>query len=488
MVENIMIDQTEKPTETLETSKEGTKPEQSVLAEIKQNASLIERAVITTETRITSRVLRTLTTLRKRLTDQVLQEAIQLLASQKIRTHLSPYLSNDMQLDSSSVEPSETGVFPEVDIYLSLLVILRLIDNSSLTSALELAFNTLNTIRALNKRSFDPLAAKVWFYYYRIHELLGQEQSACSHLLVGQRTAVLRKDGDCQAVILNCLLRCYLSAKAYDQADKLIAKSTFPEGAGNPQLARYLYYLGRVKAVQLNYSEAHDNLQQAIRRAPSGTIAPGFLQNAYKFFVVVELLMGDIPERSIFKQQLLKSSLEKGGYLAITQAVRVGDLSLFADALEKHSENFIRDNTYTLILRLRHNVIRTGLRMISLAYSRIPLRDICAKLRLDSEEDAEYIVAKAAREGVIDATINHQQGYMESKQGGNIYNSEEPQVLFRQRIQFCMGLHNDSVKAMRYPLKAKDDDLAKAEEARERESRLIREIEDGDIGKGEEED
>lgn len=41
---------------------------------------------------------------------------------------------------------------------------------------------------------------------------------------------------------------------------------------------------------------------------------------------------------------------------------------------------------------------------------------------------------------------------------------------------------------MRYPLKAKDDDLAKAEEARERESRLIREIEDGDIGKGEEED
>lgn len=39
-----------------------------------------------------------------------------------------------MQLDSSSVEPSETGVFPEVDIYLSLLVILRLIDNSSLPS------------------------------------------------------------------------------------------------------------------------------------------------------------------------------------------------------------------------------------------------------------------------------------------------------------------------------------------------------------------
>lgn len=48
-------------------------------AEIRQNASLIERAVITTESRITSRVLRTLTTLRKRLSDEVLLQAIQQL-------------------------------------------------------------------------------------------------------------------------------------------------------------------------------------------------------------------------------------------------------------------------------------------------------------------------------------------------------------------------------------------------------------------------
>ena len=119
---------------------------------------------------------------------------------------------------------------------------------------------------------------------------------------------------------------------------------------------------------------------------------------------------------------------------------------MFSEALNKHSENFTRDGTYTLILRLRHNVIRTGLRMISLAYKRIPLRDICAKLRLYSEEDAEYIVAKAAREGVIEASINHQEGYMESKQIGNVYDTDEPQALFRQRIQFCMELHNDSVK------------------------------------------
>lgn len=37
---------------------------------------------------------------------------------------------------------------------------------------------------------------------------------------------------------------------------------------------------------------------------------------------------------------------------------------------------------------------------------------------------------------------------------------------------------------MRYPLKAKNDDLLQAEDARERESRLIREIQDADLGKG----
>ena len=55
---------------------------------------------------------------------------------------------------------------------------------------------------------------------------------------------------------------------------------------------------------------------------------------------------------------------------------------------------FQTENTYTLIVRLRHNVIKTGVRMISLSYSRISLVDIAKRLALDSPEDAEFIVAK----------------------------------------------------------------------------------------------
>lgn len=48
----------------------------------------------------------------------------------------------------------------------------------------------------------------------------------------------------------------------------------------------------------------------AIRKAPQqNKAAAGFLQTVHKFFVVVELLMGDIPERGLFRQPMLEKVL-----------------------------------------------------------------------------------------------------------------------------------------------------------------------------------
>lgn len=58
------------------------------------------------------------------------------------------------------------------------------------------------------------------------------------------RTATLRHDADGQAVLLNLLLRNYLTFNLYDQAEKLVSKSVFPELANNNEWARYLYYTG----------------------------------------------------------------------------------------------------------------------------------------------------------------------------------------------------------------------------------------------------
>ena len=66
-------------------------------------------------------------------------------------------------------------------------------------------------------------------------------------------------------------------------------------------------------------------------------------------------------------------------------------------AAETNHKVFAEDKVSNLIVRLRHNVIRAGLRRISLAYSRISLADVATKLGLPNVDDTESIVAKAIR-------------------------------------------------------------------------------------------
>lgn len=77
-------------------------------------------------------------------------------------------------------------------------------------------------------------------------------------LLAAYRTAVLNRDDQGQATYLNLLLRNYLTPsggelRLVEQADKLVSltKSTFPESASNNQFARYFYYTGMIKTIQL---------------------------------------------------------------------------------------------------------------------------------------------------------------------------------------------------------------------------------------------
>jgi len=293
------------------------------------------------------------------------------------------------------------------------------------------------------------------------------------------RTATLRKDQDIQAAVTTLLLRNYLSTSHVTQADLLISHTKFPPAAANNQIARYLYYLGRIRAIQLSYTEAHEHLIGATRKAPTSYKASGFYQASTKLLIVVELLIGDIPDRATFRQPSLETALHP--YLQLVQAVSAGDVIGFQNLVQRYNSTFRKDNTYTLILRLRQNVIKTGIRMMSLSYARISLRDMCLRLGLDSEESAEYIVAKAIRDGVIEASLDHEHGYMKSKDAGDVYATREPGDAFHDRIQACLSLHDESVKAMRFPMNQHRLELKNAQEARERERELAKEIVDGEM-------
>ncbi|KAG5337244.1 putative 26S proteasome regulatory subunit rpn3 [Termitomyces sp. T112] len=460
------------------------------VAEIKANIALIERAVSTLEPRFTHRVLRALTALRKRIDASVLRTAIEQVYIKDVpeKNVLLSWIpegtstDHEMDVDNSpnkSATPAVSVPVPEGEIYLRLLILHFLLTSpSTYQRALELSVQTVQKMQSLNRRSMDPIAAKIWFAVERAYELGGELADVRPLFLAAQRTASLRHDDETQASLINRLLRNYVHYNLYDQADKLVSKTTFPESASSPQFARYHYYLGRIKAVQLNYSEAHTNLQQAIRRAAQPKTAPGFYQAVHKIFIVVELLMGEIPERSLFRHPVLEKALM--AYFDIVKAVRAGSLSQFQTTLSKHSAQFEADKTYTLIVRLRQNVIKTGIRRLSLSYSRISLRDICLKLHLDSEEDAEYIVGKAIRDGVIEGRIVHEKGWMECAVQKDGYGPEVSEA-FARRIGFCLQLHNESIKAMRYPMNAHRKELAAAEGAREREKELAKEIQGGEL-------
>lgn len=480
-----------------ETEEPEVDPRVKAVQDIQNNFGLLERAVTHFDARFTLRVLRSISSMRKHITPDLLAEVIVDTYSSSNQT--AAFLleaigksdafeaaSSKMDVDSDKPKAARE-ILPEVDTYLAILVQIYLYDQKETQRGADFSGKLVERLRLLNRRTLDSLTARVYFYFSLFYEQLAPLPpspaaaviSIRKPLLAALRTAVLRKDVDIQATVITLLLRNYLSTSHITQADLLIAHNEFPAAASNNQIARYLYYLGRIRAIQLRYSEAHENLTGATRKSPTSHSAGGFYQVSMKLLVIVDLLMGDIPDRSVFRQPSLEKALHP--YFLLVRAVSTGDLDGFLNIVSTHGATFRKDGTYTLILRLRQNVIKTGIRVMSIAYSRISLRDICLRLGLHSEESAEYIVAKAIRDGVIDATLDHEQGYMKSKDAGDIYLTSEPGEAFHARIQACLSLHDESVKAMRFPMNQHRLELKNAQEARERERELVKEIQDGDM-------
>ncbi|KAI7784263.1 26s proteasome non-atpase regulatory subunit 3 [Diaporthe eres] len=485
-------------------------PVAQAVSDIKSNFALLDRAVALFDARFTLRALRSVSSIRKRLTPDILAQVIVetfpatvtsgnvakqlLIALGKEHLPLGQQSAADSAMDVDSKTLAKNGgkkeikeVIPEIDIFLGILVQVHLFDSKQFQHGAEFSSYLSDRIRTLNRRTLDSLSAKVYFYYSlfceNIAPLPPSPQSPIvalrPTLLAALRTAVLRKDIDIQASVIVLLLRNYLLMSHISQADLLVSHTQFPENAANNQVARFLYYLGRIRAIQLRYTEAHEHLTAATRKAPSSLCALGFSQTATKLLMVVELLMGDIPDRATFLVASTEQALHP--YFLLVQAVRVGNLEDFETTIADHADTFRRDGTYTLILRLRQNVIKTGIRMMSLSYSRISLRDICIRLHLGSEESAEYIVAKAIRDGVIEATLDREHGFMKSKETGDIYATREPTEAFHDRIRACLALHDESVKAMRFPMNQHRLELKNAQEAREREREMANDIQEGDL-------
>ncbi|XP_060168650.1 probable 26S proteasome non-ATPase regulatory subunit 3 isoform X1 [Lycium barbarum] len=424
----------------------------SVLQDLKEIASLIKSGAYNSEVRKIYRAMRLTMKLRKKLKGPILSAFLNyaLGPGSEVHARVSSYMSQDRHDNQVDVEMSETearskSLVPELEIYCYLLVLIFLIDQKKYNEAKACSSESITRLKSMNSTT-AVLASRLYFYYSLSYELAGDLAEIRGNLLALYRSATVRHNKLSQETLLNLLLRNYLHYNLYDQAEKFRSKAHQVEALSNQQFCRYLFYQGKIKTIQLEYTDAKDSLLQAAQKGPMSAV--GFQIQCNKWVIIVHLLLGEIPERTIFTQKRMEKALRP--YLELTNAIRIGDLELFRTVAEKFSSTFSQDRTSNLVIRLRQNVIRTGLRNISTSYSRISLADIAKKLNLDFEnpvDDAENIVAKAIRDGAIDATLDHANGSLVSKANGDVYSTNEPQLAFDSRIAFCLNMHNEAVLA-----------------------------------------
>ena len=106
----------------------------------------------------------------------------------------------------------------------------------------------------------------------QLHRNLTSSGQACS-----DRSGHICTDGVCPAGTCNQGVHGGMAAPhhaapqrqgaAVAQAETLRSKAQRPEvSRSTQQLCRYLYYLGRIRAIQLEYTDSKDCLQQALRK------------------------------------------------------------------------------------------------------------------------------------------------------------------------------------------------------------------------------
>ena len=229
------------------------------------------------DARFTLRALRSISSIRKRLTPDILARVITeaypstspaakslLIAIDRENAVFSKPNSPEMEIDTESKaaksgKKEQKEVIPEVDIFLGILIQIHYLDNKINQKGAVFSQHLTERIHSLNRRTLDSLSARVYFYYSMFCEQMqplppspaSPVVSLRPALLSALRTAVLRKDVDTQSTVIVLLLRNYLSTSHINQADLLVTHTKFPDNASNNQVARYLYYLGRIRAIQL---------------------------------------------------------------------------------------------------------------------------------------------------------------------------------------------------------------------------------------------
>ena len=100
------------------------------------------------------------------------------------------------------------------------------------------------------------------------------------------------------------------------------------------------------------------------------------------------------------------------------------------------------------------------MRLVSITYSRISLRDIALKLHSPSEEEVEIntfltdlqlesLIAQAISDGILKGSIVN--GTLLTQPTSDVYTTTEPQRTLTSRTRFCLKTKGAAQNSLRYP-------------------------------------
>jgi 26S proteasome regulatory subunit N3 len=383
--------------QTTETEKQ---EESEIYIDYKKTLANIEKALQLKDSKTLHLNYKQLNKFRKGFSESDCSYICDVLLREKYNFKLKVLTQEEKEILDKKFAFSEKQVFKlketlEIFLFNSLIIVTKLIDKKNYADANETLVYLLNFVNFSDQISISQtmqyLRARVYYFISLVAEKSGTYKDIINELIQCYRKACLDLDEITQNTLINCIVRYYLKSNAVEQARNFLSKIKFHENISTHEDARYLFYLGRINAIQMNYSEAFKNLTNSLRKAPEKT-ADGFKIIVQKLLIIVEMLMGEVPDLASFYNLSTASSLIS--YLDLIKSVKKGDLSQFKNIYMKYENVFIKDGNYTLIQRLRQVVIKIGLRKINLSYSRISFDKINEILNPEEPNDIDLILSK----------------------------------------------------------------------------------------------
>ena len=205
----------------------------------------------------------------------------------------------------------------EVYAFIFMIILTKLVDYKEYKEALTSVQNLIQFFKVKESLTINTLKAKAYYYLALITEKLNIQDQIINELQEAYRTACIEMDFISQVTLINCIIRYYLNNKNIEMARSFISKTKYVENISSYEDARYLFYIGKIEAIQMNYSDSYTHLSSSFRKAPEKT-GDGFKNLVNKYLILVQLLMGEIPDmKSLMKSNRVRDFKEFEPYLLL---------------------------------------------------------------------------------------------------------------------------------------------------------------------------